>query len=203
MYLRAKRCLDVFGAGVLLLVFGPVLLVGMLAVLVSSEGPVFFRQQRVGLHSSRFTILKLRTMRVELDPELCHERITPVGRLLRPLRIDELPQLINVLKGEMSLVGPRPLICDDSALCQTAAYWQRLVVRPGITGLARVKHPNASHGSTMLGLDLRYIDHLSPWLDLVILVWTPIAVFKGILVRPRKSVRRPAPAPAEEAPTAR
>jgi putative colanic acid biosynthesis UDP-glucose lipid carrier transferase len=142
-----KRALDVVGASAALILFLPLMLAIALAIGCESPGPVFFRQQRTGLHGRRFTILKFRTMYVEPEGAEVRQarfgdrRVTNVGRVLRKLSIDELPQLINVLKGEMSLVGPRPhALSHDAQWSVTAAgYAERFRVRPGLTGLAQVR----------------------------------------------------------------
>jgi putative colanic acid biosysnthesis UDP-glucose lipid carrier transferase len=142
-----KRALDCLLAAGGLLLFLPLFLVVALAIRLDDGGPVFFTQQRTGLHGRLFTILKFRTMRPQGDASLTQQarrndaRVTPVGRLLRKLSIDELPQLINVLRGDMSLVGPRPhALSHDVEWCGLVpGYAERFSVRPGLTGLAQVR----------------------------------------------------------------
>lgn len=187
-YVRVKRVLDT----ALTVVVSPVALVlGVLiaaAIAIDSRGPVVFRQSRVGRNGRAFTLYKFRTMRSEPDREarfaaLDDGRLTRVGRLLRRLRLDELPQLWNVLKGDLSLVGPRP---EQGAFAQVFAstipfYSQRHLVRPGITGWAQVNFGYAdSEADTVekLSYDLYYVKHLSLWLDLEILgrsIWTVLS----------------------------
>jgi exopolysaccharide biosynthesis polyprenyl glycosylphosphotransferase len=187
--LAAKRTVDVVGAGFGLLLFAPLLIGIAIAIKVTSPGPVFFRQKRYGYHNRRFLIYKFRTMYVHLsdykgtrqtttdDP-----RVTPLGRILRKTSLDELPQLINVLIGDMSLVGPRPHVPGMLAgglLYEelTPYYFQRHNMRPGITGLAQV---SGYRGDTTLPLsaierlerDLVYIERWSLWLDLSIITRT-------------------------------
>lgn len=143
---RRKRAFDVAIAGLALLAFLPLLLVIGMAIWMESEGPVLFRQQRTGLHGRPFRIYKFRTMRVMEDGHEIRQavrgdsRVTPLGALLRKLSLDELPQLLNVLRGEMSIVGPRPhAISHDIVWAQRApGYLDRFRARPGLTGEAQV-----------------------------------------------------------------
>ncbi len=183
-----KRSVDLLGALVLLLVLAlPMALVAAL-VKLTSPGPVIFRQRRVGRDGKLFTILKFRTMYAETEREvqkLAHlnevteplfkirddPRLTPVGRVLRRLSLDELPQLWNVLRGEMSLVGPRPALPDEVAQ-YTDQQMKRLQVAQGATGLWQVSGRSELTFEKMIALDLYYIEHWSPWLDLEILLAT-------------------------------
>jgi exopolysaccharide biosynthesis polyprenyl glycosylphosphotransferase len=191
-----KRLLDVLGALALLMLLSPILALAALLVRVTSEGPVFFLQERVGLNKRRFRIYKFRTMvpdaeklitqlldqneaggpvfKIKNDP-----RITPIGKLLRRTSIDELPQLLNVLKGEMSLVGPRPLPVRDYEGFDQDWQRRRFSVRPGITCLWQVSGRSSITFEQWMKLDLQYLDEWSLWLDLQILVWTIPAVLKG------------------------
>ena len=156
--MRAKRLLDVAGAAAGLLVFLPAMAVVALAILLDDGPPLLFRQERLGERRRRFIILKFRSMR--------DGRITRVGRLLRDTGLDELPQFVNVLRGEMSAVGPRPLTEADAVRLGWTApgYDDRWRVAPGLTGLAQVVGPNASRAS--LFLDRAYIARQSIWLDI-------------------------------------
>lgn len=187
--LTAKRTIDVIGAGFGLLIVAPLFIGIALAIKITSPGPVFFRQKRHGYHNRRFRIYKFRTMYVHLSDSAgtCQAtaddaRVTPIGRILRKASLDELPQLINVLKGDMSLVGPRPhvpgMLAGGMLYEQlTPYYFQRHNMRPGITGLAQV---NGFRGSTVVPLsaierldhDLQYIEAWSLWLDLAIIART-------------------------------
>jgi exopolysaccharide biosynthesis polyprenyl glycosylphosphotransferase len=181
----AKRACDVLVAGLGLLVLAPLLLAVALAVKLSSRGPVVFRQERIGLRGRPFTLLKFRTMVVGADQMLdglrerneadgplfklrSDPRVTGVGRFLRRYSIDELPQLVNVLKGEMSLVGPRPPLAAEVALYEE---WQldRLEVRPGITGLWQVSGRSELSFEDYVRLDLFYVENWSIAYDLFIL----------------------------------
>ena len=193
--LYAKRILDVTVAAAGLLLALPAWPVAAVAVKLSSPGPVFFRQQRCGLRGRRFELVKLRTM-VEgaerRQDEVAHlnvmdgpvfkapddPRVTAVGRLLRRSSLDELPQLWNVLRGDMSLVGPRPPIPEEVARYEP---WQRrrLAMKPGLTCLWQVSGRSDLDFSTWMELDLAYIDNWSLWLDLKILARTVPAVLRG------------------------
>jgi lipopolysaccharide/colanic/teichoic acid biosynthesis glycosyltransferase len=180
-----NRAVDVAVAGVGLTAASPVLAVAALAIKVGDGGPVFYRQRRVGLDGREFELLKLRTMEIgaehkgagyavdEDDP-----RITRVGRLLRRLSIDEVPQLWNVVRGDMSLVGPRPTLAYQVER-YTPRQRRRLEVKPGITGWAQVHGRARLPWEERIELDVWYVEHRSPWLDLRILARTPRALFAG------------------------
>ena len=167
-----KRLFDVAASLVLLIILSPVLLVASLAVLLSMGRPVLFRQHRPGLAGQPFEILKFRTMSGARGPDggllPDEERLGRVGRVLRATSVDELPELINVLRGEMSLVGPRPLLLEYLPL-YSADQARRHLVRPGLTGLAQVSGRNALSWDEKFALDVRYVDQWSPMLDLKIL----------------------------------
>jgi exopolysaccharide biosynthesis polyprenyl glycosylphosphotransferase len=188
----AKGVMDRVAAALGLLVAGPLLLILMAAVRLDSPGPALFRQQRVGRGNRRFTMLKLRTMTVdaeerredlvglnESDGALFKirndPRITRVGRVLRRFSLDELPQLVNVLRGEMSLVGPRPPLPSEVADYEHDVR-RRLAVKPGLTGLWQVSGRSDLPWDEAVRLDLRYVDNWSPLLDLQILLKTGRAV---------------------------
>ncbi|MGH7537100.1 MAG: sugar transferase [Gemmatimonadales bacterium] len=204
-----KRAVDLVGAVLGVVVAAPLMVAAAVAIKLDSQGPVFFRQERVGTGGRRFRVLKFRTM-VQGASESAHrelvtrmlngdeettaqrgdagrpvykllqdERVTRVGRLLRRTSLDELPQLLNVLRGEMSLVGPRPPLPYE---IEAYAYWQfdRLQVRPGITGLWQVSGRNLLTYRRMCELDIEYVRHWSLWLDLKILLKTiPVVLFNS------------------------
>lgn len=183
MGLRVKRCFDLIGSAALLLCLFPLMLVIALLIRCTSPGPVLYVQERVGLHGRRFRMLKFRTMTVGADriTTALHEsdpHITPVGRLLRRLSLDELPQLWNVLRGDMSLIGPRPML-PETAEGLRPHQQRRHHVRPGLTGLAQVRGRNALAWSERVALDLEYVDRWSLWLDLWILWQTVGTVLSG------------------------
>jgi lipopolysaccharide/colanic/teichoic acid biosynthesis glycosyltransferase len=180
-----NRAADVAVAGAALVLAGPVLGLAALAVKLEDGGPVLFRQTRVGRNGEDFKLLKLRTMILgaetigagmavdEGDP-----RITRVGRLLRKLSLDELPQLWNVVRGDMSVIGPRPTL-----RYQVERYDERqrrrLEVRPGITGWAQIHGRATLPWPERIELDVWYVEHRSPRLDVAILARTPLALFRG------------------------
>lgn len=206
--LVVKRIIDMMGSAALLLLCAPLFMVIAAAIKLTSKGPVFFRQQRVGRYGKTFTFLKFRSMYMNNDANEHREyvrqliagqaerksaegkaegifkltndpRITPVGKVLRRSSLDELPQLFNVLRGEMSLVGPRPPLPYE---VEVYATWHRrrlLEAKPGITGLWQVHGRSRVEFDDMVRLDLRYARECSPLLDLKILLQTPKAVMGG------------------------
>jgi lipopolysaccharide/colanic/teichoic acid biosynthesis glycosyltransferase len=206
--LIVKRTFDIVGSSIMLILLAPLFFVIALAIKLSSRGPVFYRQQRVGRYGQTFTFLKFRSMLVNNDSNVHKDfvtrliasqpgetaakdtganvykltndkRITRVGKVLRRTSLDELPQFLNVLKGEMSLVGPRPPIPYELAAYQTWHRHRLLAVKPGITGLWQVTCRSSVRFDEMVRLDLRYASTWTPWLDLKILLRTPGAVIRG------------------------
>ncbi|MDR1734871.1 MAG: sugar transferase [Oscillospiraceae bacterium] len=175
MYKIIKRISDILISAVGLTAGSPVFAVTALCVYLSMGRPVLFRQERPGKDGIRFTLVKFRTMRTGGGTDA--ERLTQVGRVLRALSLDELPQLWNVLKGEMSLVGPRPLLPEYLAL-YTPRQALRHTVKPGITGLAQVNGRNAASWEQRLEYDAFYAEHLCAGLDLRILCKTVWNVLK-------------------------
>lgn len=191
-----KRVLDVIGASILLILAFPVLAVSALLIKFTSKGPIFFTQDRVGLNKRVFRMFKFRTMvqdaegmlakleskneaggpvfKIKSDP-----RITPIGKILRRTSVDELPQLWNILKGDMSLVGPRPLPIRDYKGFSEDWHRRRFAVRPGLTCLWQVNGRSGIKFDEWMMLDIKYLDEWSLWLDLKILVLTIPAVFRG------------------------
>jgi exopolysaccharide biosynthesis polyprenyl glycosylphosphotransferase len=191
-----KRTLDCLLSGTLLVIFSPLFFVVAVLVKLTSPGPIFFCQIRVGLNKRKFNIYKFRTMvanaeqlqdqllsmnemsgpvfKIERDP-----RVTPLGRVLRNTSIDELPQLFNVLKGDMSLVGPRAMSLRDYQLFDKDWQRRRFSVKPGITCLWQIHGRNSIPFEEWMELDMQYIDTWSLWLDLKILVQTVPAVLRG------------------------
>jgi lipopolysaccharide/colanic/teichoic acid biosynthesis glycosyltransferase len=206
--LRVKRMMDIVGSAFMLIVCLPLFAVIALAVKLTSKGPILFRQDRIGQYGRRFTFLKFRSMRANNDESVHKEyvkqliagvadriqtngngegvfklagdkRITPIGKFLRKTSLDELPQFLNVLRGDMSLVGPRPPLPYELAAYQTWHRRRVLQVKPGITGLWQVTGRSRVRFDDMVRLDLRYAISWSPWLDFKILLRTPGAVIKG------------------------
>ena len=203
-----KRCLDIVGSLLALILLSPAMIAIALAVKLTSKGPVLFRQTRLGQYSRPFTFLKFRSMHYDCDAKI-HEqyvskfirggqdthhsaengkavfkitndpRVTRVGRFLRKTSLDELPQLINVLKGEMSLVGPRPPLSYEVKQ-YTSWHRRRLMeAKPGITGLWQVSGRSRISFDDMVRLDLKYVEHASFLLDLKILLQTPLAILSS------------------------
>jgi len=206
--LSIKRIMDIVGSALMLVLCAPLLLLIALAVKTTSPGPILFRQRRVGQYGQCFTFLKFRSMRVNNDNSVHKEfvtkliasqverapakengggvykltndnRVTRVGRFLRRSSLDELPQFLNVLMGDMSLVGPRPAIPYELAVYQTWHRRRVLQVKPGITGLWQVTGRSLVKFDEMVRLDLRYATSWTPMLDCKILIRTPLAVIKG------------------------
>ncbi len=196
----AKRVIDMSGAGLSLLLFSPLLLLIAVVIRLSSRGPALFRQTRLGRNGEPFQILKFRTMVIDAEQKLKDlehlneseggvlfkmkrdPRITTIGRILRRTSLDELPQLWNVLRGEMSLVGPRPLQVRDSLLLaqiDPEGYSRRLYLLPGLTGLWQARGRSETGFEHMLRLDCDYVKDWSLWLDLSIMVETVIGVARG------------------------
>ncbi|MCW3839611.1 sugar transferase [Micromonospora yasonensis] len=177
---RSKRTADVILASLLLLLLAPVMVVIALGVLVTAGRPILFRQVRPGLHGQPFTLCKFRTMRPPRpDEELWttdHVRSTGFGRFLRRTSLDELPELVQVITGKMSLVGPRPLVMDYLPR-YSARHARRHDVRPGITGLAQISGRRALTLGQRLDLDVEYVDNRSLRLDAWILLRTLAAPF--------------------------
>lgn len=177
-----KRCIDAAAALLGLMVLAPVLLIIALLIRLKLGSPVLFRQVRPGLHAKPFEMIKFRTMRDAVDkhgnPLPDEQRMTRFGSLLRATSLDELPELWNVLKGDMSLVGPRPLLMEYLPLYSPEQY-RRHEVRPGVTGWAQVNGRNALSWEEKFKLDVWYVDHQSLWLDIKIL-WLTV---KKVLVR--------------------
>jgi lipopolysaccharide/colanic/teichoic acid biosynthesis glycosyltransferase len=192
--MRGKRVADVVLALLLLTLAAPVLLLAALAVRLADRGPALYRQTRTGRDGQPFQITKFRTMREGADAEQLlltlynttdgllfkmadDPRVTPVGRLLRRTGLDELPQLLDVLRGTMSLVGPRPLPVENDAFSPRDA--ERHLVRPGMTGLWQVSGGSTLRYREMVDLDLAYVHGWSPWLDLQIALSTVAVLLRA------------------------
>jgi sugar transferase EpsL len=190
-----KRIIDVTGALVGLIVLSPVLLIAAVMIRFKMGSPVLFRHQRPGLHGKPFELIKFRTMtdsrdkQGELLPD--EKRLPSFGKFLRSISLDELPELICVLKGDMSIVGPRPLMMKYLPR-YTAEQARRHEVKPGITGWAQVNGRNASSWERKFELDVWYVDHWNLWLDFKILAKTLIAVLT------REGINQPGEATASE-----
>ena len=203
-YLYLKRGLDVLIALGMLVVFGPLMLLLALGIRLSSPGPIFYRQTRIGKNGNPFKMLKFRSMQVTNNPDLHREyvqklirenldpaklgngslklvgdpRITGLGKYLRKFSLDELPQIFNVLRGEMSIVGPRPPLPYEYEVYKEW-HKQRLAVLPGITGLWQATAHNIVSFDEMVKIDIRYIQSATFWLDIKLMFLTPIEMIKG------------------------
>jgi lipopolysaccharide/colanic/teichoic acid biosynthesis glycosyltransferase len=180
-----NRAADIVGAGVGLVLTSPLLAAAAVAVKLEDGGPVLYRQQRVGLGGREFELLKLRTMVVDAETKGAglavdrgDARITRAGRVLRRLSLDELPQLLNILRGDMSLIGPRPTLAYQVER-YTPRQRRRLEVKPGLTGWAQIHGRASLPWAERIELDVWYVDHRSPRVDLKILLRTPLALFSG------------------------
>lgn len=205
--LAVKRCIDVVGSGAALLFLSPLFATVALGIKASSKGAVLFKQERLGKGGKPFTVLKFRSMRTDCDAKIHQQyveqfiagqtngdagqsskpvfkiqedpRVTSLGRFLRKTSLDELPQFWNVLRGEMSLVGPRPPIAYEFRAYEVWHRRRVLEIKPGITGLWQVEGRSRTRFDEMVRLDLKYARVWSIWLDLKILLLTPAAVFSG------------------------
>lgn len=178
-----KRLFDVILAIILMVILFPVFLICALAVKLDSEGPIIFKQERSGKDGKVFKMCKFRSMVKNNDVHdlKCEDKVTKVGAFLRSTSLDEIPQLYNILKGEMSFIGPRPWITDYSKYF-TDNQRRRLEVRPGLTGLAQCSGRNDITIREKIDLDVYYVDHLSFWMDVNVIIKTIQAVIsrKGI-----------------------
>jgi exopolysaccharide biosynthesis polyprenyl glycosylphosphotransferase len=205
--LAIKRCIDVAGSAAALLFLSPVFAAIAVAIKLSSKGPVLFKQQRLGQYGKPFTVLKFRSMRTDCDAKIHQQyveqfiagqvdgnsegaakpvfkiqkdpRITPIGRFIRKTSLDELPQFWNVLRGDMSLVGPRPPVAYEFRAYEVWHRRRVLEIQPGITGLWQVEGRSRTRFDDMVRLDLKYARAWTIWLDLKILAQTPVAVIQG------------------------
>ncbi len=203
-YASVKRALDMVVALGLIVLFAPLMLLICLGIRISSPGPILYRQTRIGKDGKPFRMLKFRSMQVKNNPDLHREyvqmlikqnadprsmgktsvkmigdsRITGLGKYLSKFSLDELPQLFNVLRGEMSMVGPRPPLPYEYEIYQDW-HKQRLNVAPGITGLWQVKAHNTVAFDDMVRLDIEYMQTMNLWLDLKIMALTPVEMIRG------------------------
>jgi exopolysaccharide biosynthesis polyprenyl glycosylphosphotransferase len=187
LYPFVKRAFEIIFSLILLIVTLPVLLITIIAIKLESPGSAFYKQERVGLRGKTFSIIKLRSMRTDAEkngPQWATKndpRVTRVGRFIRKTRIDEIPQLINILRGDMSLIGPRPErpVFTEKFSKEIVGFEKRLLVKPGLTGWAQVNGGYDATPAEKLQLDLYYIRNQSLALDLKILLRTVWVVFSG------------------------
>lgn len=181
-----KRSIDIFVAIIILIFLSPLFLITSIAIKCESEGPVIFKQRRLGLGGKEFNIYKFRSMVQNAEhtgsgvySEKDDIRVTKIGRILRAMSIDELPQAFNLLKGDMSLIGPRPPLTYHPWTIDKYTDEQKRMfeVRPGITGWAQVNGRKAVEWNKRIKMNVWYVDHLSIWLDIKILLMTILKVF--------------------------
>ncbi|WP_372367388.1 sugar transferase [Candidatus Uabimicrobium sp. HlEnr_7] len=188
-YYKMKRILDFCAASILLLALLPFMLILMILIYIAMGSPVIFSQKRVGFHSRIFTIYKFRTMRnnQEREPLPDKDRLTRLGKWIRKFSLDELPQLYNIIKGDMSFIGPRPLLVEYLPL-YSKEQLHRHDVRPGITGWAQVNGRNLLTWEQKFNLDLHYVRHMSLLLDCKIFLFTFVVIFKAKGVNQSSSI---------------
>lgn len=177
-----KRIIDIIGSSIILFIFSPILIIILIILFFSNNGDPFFFQLRPGLNEKIFKIIKFKTMnnKKDLEGNLLpdNQRMTKIGRFIRKTSLDELPQMINVLKGEMSLIGPRPLLVQYLPLYNDFQK-QRHLIRPGITGWAQINGRNTISWQEKFVYDIWYVENISFWLDLKILFLT----FKKVFIK--------------------
>lgn len=198
MYLNVKKIYDILFSLIGLVILSPLFLIIILAIKFDSPGPIFFKQRRIGIHKTEFNILKFRTMRIDtpkdtpthllVNPE---KYITKVGRFLRKTSLDELPQIINIVKGEMSIIGPRPALWNQYDLIKERDRYGAIDVPVGLTGWAQINGRDELEIPVKARLDGEYAQNMGPWLDMKCFFGTIIRVVKsdGVLEgRPRMKV---------------
>jgi exopolysaccharide biosynthesis polyprenyl glycosylphosphotransferase len=197
LQLAVKRLVDILVSTLLIVLFAPIMIAALIFVKFDSRGPAIFTQERIGLNKRRFRMYKFRSMVADAEKRLAElearneaqgpvfkikddPRITRIGKLLRKTSVDELPQLFNVLKGDMSLVGPRPLSVRDFMGLNEDWQRRRFSVRPGVTCLWQVSGRSSVSFDQWMHLDIQYVDRWTLWLDIKILARTIPAVVKGL-----------------------
>lgn len=185
-YMKVKRGIDFILASIGMIVLSPVFLILIIAIKIDSRGPVFFKQKRVGIHKRYFNILKFRTMKIDTPKDMPthmlsnpEQYITKVGRFLRKTSLDELPQIINILKGEMSIIGPRPALWNQYDLLEERDKYGANDVMPGLTGWAQVHGRDELEIPVKAKLDGFYVKHMSFRMDAICFVRTIFSVLKS------------------------
>jgi len=186
MYLKLKRIIDFILALVGLIILSPIFLMLIISIKIDSKGPILFKQKRVGIHKSHFNILKFRTMRIDTprdtpthlldNPE---KYITNLGKFLRKTSLDELPQIINILRGEMSIIGPRPALWNQYDLIAERDKYGANDVVPGLTGWAQINGRDELDIDIKAKLDGEYVEKLGLWTDVRCFLWTIVSVLKS------------------------
>ena len=185
-YLKFKRFYDTLGAFLGILLLSPLYLVIMILIKIDSKGPILFKQKRIGRNKKHFNILKFRTMKIDTPKdtpthmlENPEQYITRMGKFLRKTSLDELPQIINILKGDMSIIGPRPALWNQFDLIEERDKYDVHKLYPGITGYAQIKGRDTLPIPDKASLDGEYVKKISLWLDIKIFIGTFISVFKS------------------------
>jgi len=185
-YLKFKRFYDIVGAFIAVLVLAPLYLIIMILIKIDSKGPILFKQKRIGRNKKHFNILKFRTMKIDTPKDIPthllenpEKYITRMGKFLRKTSLDELPQIINILKGNMSIIGPRPALWNQFDLIEERDKYDVHSLYPGITGYAQIKGRDTLPVPAKAALDGEYANKISLWLDIKIFVGTFISVFKS------------------------
>lgn len=184
-YLKIKRGIDLILSVMGLLVLSPVFVILIIAIKLDSKGPVFFKQKRVGIHKSYFNILKFRTMRTDTPKDMPthllanpEQYITKVGRFMRKTSLDELPQIINIVRGEMSIIGPRPALWNQYDLIEERDKYGANDAIPGLTGWAQINGRDELEIPVKAKLDGEYVEKMSFWFDVKCFVGTIVSVLK-------------------------
>jgi len=185
-YLKFKRFYDTLGAFIGILLLSPLYLVIMILIKIDSKGPILFKQKRIGRNKKHFNILKFRTMKIDAPKDTpTHmldnpdQYITRMGKFLRKTSLDELPQIINILKGDMSIIGPRPALWNQFDLIEERDKYDVHKLYPGITGYAQIKGRDTLSIPEKAALDGYYVKKVSLWLDIKIFIGTFVSVFKS------------------------
>jgi O-antigen biosynthesis protein WbqP len=185
-YIKFKRFYDFVLSFLGLIVFSPLSLILILMIKIDSKGPILFKQKRIGKNKKYFYILKFRTMRIDTPKDIpTHmlenpdQWITKMGRLLRKTSLDELPQILNILKGDMSIIGPRPALWNQYDLVQERDKYDVHKLYPGLTGYAQIKGRDSLPIPEKAKLDGYYVEHINLWLDIKIFFGTIISIFKS------------------------
>jgi Sugar transferases involved in lipopolysaccharide synthesis len=197
-YLIAKRCVDFIVSIVGLIIISPLLLILIVVIKLDSKGPILFKQKRIGIHKSHFNILKFRTMRIDTPKdtpthllENPEQYITRIGKFLRKTSLDEIPQIFNIIKGEMSIIGPRPALWNQYDLIEERDKYGANDIRPGLTGWAQINGRDELAIEVKAKLDGEYIEKMSFWFDLRCFFGTIVSVAKSDgVVEGKKEARR-------------
>lgn len=186
VYLLIKRFFDILGALIALILFSPLFILIMVLIKLESKGPILFKQKRIGRHKKDFYIFKFRTMRIDTPKDMPthllenpNKWITKMGKFLRRTSLDELPQIMNILKGDMSFIGPRPALWNQFDLIEERDKYNVHSLYPGITGYAQIKGRDTLLIQDKAKLDGEYVKKISLWIDIRIFIMTIVSVFNS------------------------